>query len=64
MFIYERGIIKGIEKRSKAIREADLCSSFLPKKKSTQREISKNTGFKCDYTVLLQEGISRLSSAT
>lgn len=64
MFIYERGIIKGIEKRSKAIREADLCSSILSKEKSTRREISKNTRFKQDYTVLLQEGRSRLSSAT
>lgn len=42
MFIYERGIIKGIEKKSKAIREADLCSSILSKEKSTQREIRKN----------------------
>lgn len=64
MFICERGIIKGIAKRSKAIREADLSASILSKEKSTQRELRKSTGFKQDYTVLLQEGRSRLSSAT
>jgi len=49
MFIWERTIMKGVEKQSKAITEADLCADILAKAKSTQRESRKNRGVSQNY---------------